>query len=468
MKIRNIEDSGIVKTIITCSDMVLLATSYWLAFAITHGLDLAYILPLPLKIKIIIGALAIIPAAYIAPPLFMKRIIYGDTIIGRTIYMVALQTLFTLSIMSFIHPVNLSQTDIPLGACIFFAFLSIERMICYHILKRSRSKGRNLRYVVLAGSPIALMNIYQTLSNHSFGFKIQGIFTSKDIPDEMKIERLGTHEEIIGYLENRYEVTDLYIVPEPGLTREAKEVFRYCEKHHIRCYIVPLFLDFLTKKMVLTHQGNTMLLSARNEPLEDPLNRFIKRMFDLLISGIFLLTLFPFIYLIVGLIIKHQSPGPILFKQKRNGLDGRVFACLKFRSMHVNDDADKLQATEHDPRKFKFGNFMRKTNIDELPQLINVFKGDMSLVGPRPHMQLHNEQYSQLIDKYMVRHLVKPGITGWAQCQGFRGETKTLEQMENRVKADIWYVENWTFTLDLRIIWRTAMNMIKRNEENAY
>ena len=136
--------------------------------------------------------------------------------------------------------------------------------------------------------------------------------------------------------------------------------------------------------------------------------------------------------------------------------------------MHVNDDADKLQATEHDPRKFKFGNFMRKTNIDELPQLINVFKGDMSLVGPRPHMLLHNEQYSQLIDKYMVRHLVKPGITGWAQCQGFRGETKTLEQMENRVKADIWYVENWTFTLDLRIIWRTAMNMIKRNEENAY
>lgn len=284
----------------------------------------------------------------------------------------------------------------------------------------------------------------------------------------MKIERLGTHEEIIGYLENRYEVTDLYIVPEPGLTREAKEVFRYCEKHHIRCYIVPLFLDFLTKKMVLTHQGNTMLLSARNEPLEDPLNRFIKRMFDLFISGIFLLTLFPFIYLIVGLIIKHQSPGPILFKQKRNGLDGREFACLKFRSMHVNDDADKLQATEHDPRKFKFGNFMRKTNIDELPQLINVFKGDMSLVGPRPHMLLHNEQYSQLIDKYMVRNLVKPGITGWAQCQGFRGETKTLEQMENRVKADIWYVENWTFTLDLRIIWRTAMNMIKRNEEKAY
>lgn len=136
--------------------------------------------------------------------------------------------------------------------------------------------------------------------------------------------------------------------------------------------------------------------------------------------------------------------------------------------MHVNADADKLQATENDPRKFKFGDFMRRTNIDELPQFINVLLGTMSIVGPRPHMVLHTQEYSKLISNYMVRHWVKPGITGWAQAQGFRGETKTLEQMEQRVKADIWYVENWTFFLDLRIIWRTAMNMLRHNEKNAY
>lgn len=220
--------------------------------------------------------------------------------------------------------------------------------------------------------------------------------------------------------------------------------------------------------MVLSHIGTTPILSARDEPLQDIWNRAVKRTFDIIVSGIFLLTIFPVVYLIVGLIIKRQSPGPIIFKQKRNGLDGSEFYCLKFRSMHVNSDADKVQATENDPRKFKFGDFMRRTNIDELPQFINVFFGSMSIVGPRPHMLLHTQEYSKLISNYMVRHWVKPGITGWAQSHGFRGETKTLEQMEERVKADIWYVENWTFFLDLRIIWRTAMNMIQRNEKNAY
>ena len=136
--------------------------------------------------------------------------------------------------------------------------------------------------------------------------------------------------------------------------------------------------------------------------------------------------------------------------------------------MHVNKDADKLQATLNDPRKFKFGDFMRKTNIDELPQFINVWLGDMSMVGPRPHMLLHTEQYSQLIKEYMVRHWVKPGITGWAQVLGFRGETKELKQMEDRVKADIWYVENWNFWLDIKIIWKTIWNTIARKEKNAY
>ena len=185
-----------------------------------------------------------------------------------------------------------------------------------------------------------------------------------------------------------------------------------------------------------------------------------------MLSSLFLIPtmiLFPFIWLI----IKIQSPGPIFFKQARTGIDGKTFYVMKFRSMHVNKDADKLQATKDDPRKYPFGNFMRKSNIDELPQFINILKGDMSFVGPRPHMLAHTEQYSALIDQYMVRHFVKPGLTGWAQVTGFRGETKELWQMEGRVKRDIWYMEHWSIWLDIRIIWMTAKTVFI-HDKNAY
>ena len=192
----------------------------------------------------------------------------------------------------------------------------------------------------------------------------------------------------------------------------------------------------------------------------------MKRTLDIILSLIFLIPtalIFPFVFIIM----KIQSPGPILFKQKRTGLDGKTFYCYKFRSMHVNKDADRLQATKDDPRKYPFGNFMRKANIDELPQFINVLQGRMSIVGPRPHMLAHTEQYSELIDKYMVRHFVKPGVTGWAQVTGFRGETKELWQMEGRVKRDIWYMEHWSIWLDFRIIWLTAKSIFI-HDKNAY
>ena len=201
-------------------------------------------------------------------------------------------------------------------------------------------------------------------------------------------------------------------------------------------------------------------------PLGNPANRFVKRLFDIVVSFLALLVMLPFLP-ILAIIIKSQSPGPIFFKQLRTGIDGHDFMMYKFRSMHVNSDADKVQATKDDPRKYAFGNFMRKTNIDELPQFWNVLKGDMSIVGPRPHMLAHTEMYSQLIDKYMVRHFMKPGVTGWAQVTGFRGETSELWQMEGRVKRDIWYMEHWSIWLDIRIIWLTFKSLFKR-DEHAY
>ena len=209
------------------------------------------------------------------------------------------------------------------------------------------------------------------------------------------------------------------------------------------------------------------LMTIRREPLQAEYNRVLKRVFDIFFSLAILLTIFPILYIVVGILIKLSSPGPILFTQKRTGLYGQDFMCYKFRTMKVNEDTDLLQAVKNDPRKTKIGDFLRRTNLDEFPQFINVLLGNMSVVGPRPHMLKHTNQYSVLIDKYMVRHLVKPGVTGWAQVTGYRGETKTLEQMEGRVKRDVWYIENWTFFLDIKIIVVTVLNMFK-GEKNAY
>ena len=214
--------------------------------------------------------------------------------------------------------------------------------------------------------------------------------------------------------------------------------------------------------------GSVPVLSIRQDQLSNSLTgRIIKRTIDLIVSTLFLVTCFWWILLIVALLGKIFQPGPVFFCQRRSGLGGKEFLCIKFRSMKVNSESDELQATPDDPRKTKFGDFLRRTSIDELPQFINVFLGDMSIVGPRPHMVKHTKEYSELIDKYMVRHWVRPGITGWAQVTGSRGETKELWQMEERIRKDIWYIENWSPFLDIQIIFLTIINTFK-GDQNAY
>jgi len=219
--------------------------------------------------------------------------------------------------------------------------------------------------------------------------------------------------------------------------------------------------------MILEIMESIPLLSIRTEPLQSPYNRIMKRAFDIVFSVLVLIFCFPPLFIIVGFLIKVSSRGPILFKQKRTGQYGQIFECYKFRTMTINKEADSKQAEKDDPRTTKIGSFLRRTNLDEFPQFVNVIMGDMSVVGPRPHMLMHTALYSQLVDKYMIRHLVKPGITGWAQITGYRGETRTLEQMEGRIKRDVWYLENWSFFLDLKIVFVTIINMF-RGEKNAY
>lgn len=260
----------------------------------------------------------------------------------------------------------------------------------------------------------------------------------------------------------------VFCSPELLDERESAKFIDFCENNLVHFYSVPALPNYCQRRMNVEFVYEIPIMTIRKEPLASSFNRFCKRIFDILFSLFVLIVFYWWIYILVALVTKFTMPGPVLFRQKRSGQYGQTFECLKFRSMKVNAEADTLQATKNDPRKTKWGSFLRKTNIDEMPQFINVLKGDMSVVGPRPHMLKHTEEYGKLIDKYMVRHYAKPGITGWAQVTGWRGETSELWMMEGRIKEDIWYLEHWSLLLDVVIIMKTVLNMFGREKGNAY
>ncbi|WP_025002594.1 undecaprenyl-phosphate glucose phosphotransferase [Prevotella dentasini] len=361
--------------------------------------------------------------------------------------------------------------------CILFAVTLFSRVLELFMLRRYRQRGGNTRVVIFVGNDPALLTVYHELSeNPATGYKVRGYYSAHTLDGAPeKLVRLGSiadldelmkEEEENTSIDDRRIADELFCCMSHGDSEEIVRIMKFCDKHVIHFYYVPRMFGNYRLNLTAERVGSLDLFTNHTEPLQDISKRFQKRLFDILVSGIILLCMLPFIP-IIALIIKIQSPGPIFFRQKRTGMNGETFYCLKFRSMHVNKDADKMQATRNDPRKFPFGELMRKTNIDEFPQFLNVLKGDMSIVGPRPHMLYHTEVYSELIDKYMVRHFSKPGITGWAQVTGFRGETKELWQMEERVRRDIWYIENWSFWLDIKIMLMTAVSII-RPDRHAY
>ena len=263
------------------------------------------------------------------------------------------------------------------------------------------------------------------------------------------------------------KIDDLLIALPNSNGAEVDRLVKFAENHMIRVQIIPEFTSFFHKSVSIEYFENLPILSLRTEPLESLTNRMVKRLFDIVFSLIIIIFLLSWLFPLLAILIKMSSKGPVFFTQLRSGRDNREFICYKFRTMAVNNLADKLQATANDPRITKLGAFMRKTNLDELPQFINVLLNKMSVVGPRPHMLTHTKYYRKIIDKYMVRQYAKPGITGWAQVIGLRGETKEVSDMEKRAKADIWYIENWSLVLDVKIIFLTVLAMIK-GDTKAY
>lgn len=392
-----------------------------------------------------------------------------ESILVRTIRKLIIHAALISVFVVYLKYYDISRLRLFYFYLIFFGLLMISRYLSMKLLKYIRAQGYNFKTFVVVGANESGEKIRKILAKDlTYGYKFLGFFDQKadaSIVDTNLV--LGGFDDVRKFVVEK-NVDEMYVSLHIDNIEVINELTRICEQNMVRIKFIPDFqLYTKSSKVEVAFYENTPVLMFRTEPLEFAVNRIAKKAFDIVFSALVILLVFPWLFPIIMLIIKLESPGPIFFKQERSGRDNRSFMCFKFRSMYVNGLAHRKQAEKGDSRITKFGAFIRKTSIDELPQFFNVFFGDMSVVGPRPHMVNLAKEYSDLINNYLVRQYAKPGITGWAQVNGFRGETKELKDMENRVEYDIWYIENWSFVLDIKIIIKTIINIFK-GEENAY
>lgn len=349
----------------------------------------------------------------------------------------------------------------------FVVLIVLVRLLVFKLLKLYRAKGYNFRRVIIIGDDEVAEDMYTFLSNDlTFGYTVTGIFCDHSPKDENHVH-LGTIDAVDEFVKNE-DVSEMYVALKAKRHETIEHLIHISEKYLVRIKFIPDFRIYTKSRRVnIDFYGRIPVMMFRKEPLAEPLNRLVKKTFDIIFSLLVIVCIFPWLFPILAIAVKLSSPGPVFFKQKRSGEDNIGFSCYKFRTMTVNTQSDKKQATKNDARITKVGAFLRKTNLDEMPQFFNVLFGSMSVVGPRPHMLAHTREYAELIDNYLVRHYAKPGITGWAQVNGFRGETKEVKDMEGRVNHDIFYVENWSLLLDIKIVFRTVLNML-RGEKNAF
>jgi len=347
---------------------------------------------------------------------------------------------------------------------LIYSLIVISKLSIVILLKGYRIAGGNYRNVIIIGEDESVSVLRKYFNSRlELGYRLKGCFSDTENNDG---NFLGKITESFSFaLENN--IDEIYLSMNSISKEQIKEFEVFADNNLITLKLVPDYKGVFRKMGAVQYYDYLPVISFRQLPLDDIFRRFIKRLFDIVFSGLVIALLLSWLIPAIALLIRWESKGPIFFKQKRDGLNGRAFGCYKFRSMRANTQANNTQATKQDARITKMGAFMRRTSIDELPQFINVLIGNMSVVGPRPHMLQHTQEFSKSVNKYMVRHFVKPGITGLAQIKGYRGEIKVKADINNRVKFDIFYLENWSLILDIRIVLQTVSNAIS-GEENAY
>lgn len=371
--------------------------------------------------------------------------------------------IFTLILFAFsgiFHDYNLKISTIIKYVISVFALITLFKFAIYFLLQKYRSDfGGNFRKTVIIGKnkqTAALEDYFN--KRPEYGYKLKQVFNVKDKHTDLT--------DCFEYVSNN-NIDEIYCSISQLSNSQLSQVIDFADNNLKVLKFLPDNKEVYSKKLKYEYYGYTPVLSLRDIPLEEPFNYIVKRTFDIFFSFLVIFFILSWLTPIIAIFIKLESKGPVFFKQSRNGFNYKEFDCYKFRSMKPNEDAHLYQATKNDLRVTKVGRFLRKTSIDELPQFFNVFFGDMSVVGPRPHMVSHTNMYAKRIDKFMVRHFVKPGITGLAQVKGFRGEVETDKDIIGRVKYDIFYLENWSLLLDLKIIAQTFFNALK-GEEKAY
>jgi len=341
-----------------------------------------------------------------------------------------------------------------------FVIISAVKFLTYILVKKYRADlGKNSRKVVVIGKnekSRQLINIFN--SRLDFGYIFEEQFSVSDVGFSM--------DNCFSYV-IKNDIDEIYFSVSELSNQQINELIDFADNNLRELKFIPDNKDIYSKKLKYEYYDYIPILSLREIPLQESINKAAKRLFDILFSSAIIVFLLSWLTPILAIIIRLESKGPVFFKQSRNGFNYKEFDCYKFRSMTPNEDANLQQATKGDMRITKVGQFIRKTSIDELPQFYNVLFGNMSVVGPRPHMVSHTNLYAQKVDKFMVRHFVKPGITGLAQISGFRGEIESDKDIINRVKFDIFYIENWSLLLDLKIIFKTFFNAVK-GEDKAY
>lgn len=336
--------------------------------------------------------------------------------------------------------------------------ISFCKLSVYYFLKKYRVVyGGNFRRVILIGKQTNIHTLVTFFNeNPNYGYKLIRAF-------DFKTDSISKCLQFVA----QNGIDEIYAALSDINDTQKNNLIDFTDNNLKVLKFLPDSKEILSQNQIVDYYGYIPIISLRRIPLDEPFNRFVKRGFDILFSLVIIVLILSWLVPLLAILIKLESKGPLFFKQKRNGLNYKEFNCYKFRSMELNEIADLEQVSKNDTRITRMGRFIRKTSIDELPQFINVLLGEMSVVGPRPHMVSHTEMYAKSIDKFMVRHFIKPGITGLAQTNGYRGEVETKDDITNRVKFDIFYVENWSLLIDVKIIVTTIINALK-GEVKAY
>lgn len=385
-------------------------------------------------------------------------------VVGNSLKVTLLYILLLEAIVSLLSVTIISRPFLVYHYALLASLIVAWRLILITSLRIYRRKGYNYRKVIIVGYTQPGIELRRFFKNHpEHGYRFLGFFDDHETENLGIVGKIDDLEKFV--LEN--EVDEIYCSPFKLHQTQVVRLLHFVDNNLIRIKFLPEPGGLPQQKLHVDFYDLLPVLVSRSIPLDDSINKFTKRTFDFVFALLVIVLALSWLLPLLALLIKLDSKGPVFFVQERSGLDNRKFKCWKLRTMYSNHEANSRQAQRGDARITPIGAYLRKTSLDELPQFFNVLMGQMSIVGPRPHMLSHTMYYSTLVDKFMVRHFIKPGITGLSQVRGYRGDTSSEYQIRGRVKLDIFYLENWSFFLDLKIVFYTVYNML-RGEDNAF